>query len=84
MENSFDDVHCIPNWLGCLRVGGVGDAFDDLQRVTNSIIHLSDSFETPEHFHLLIACRGARAYDKCERQRACQKASSEAKRCVAM
>ncbi len=75
LENTLNYINCIPNGLGCLRVGGVRRAFDDLQRIANAVVHLRYGLKTPEHFDFSLTYRGLPVVSEGEHQNTCQQAS---------
>jgi len=79
LKNALYRVDSISDWIRHMRVGGVHDEFNGLQRVADSIVHPLDSFETTQPFDFLFPqselpmigerkgqCRGDRASNQTE------------------
>jgi hypothetical protein len=61
-----------------VRVGGIGNAFDSLECVSNAIIHPLYGFESSEHFDLAIPDCELSAQGEGKHQTACENASHQA------
>ena len=57
LQNILDCIDCILHGIGHVRIRGIDEALDRLQRVANLVVHPADGFELAQNFELAPAGR---------------------------